>query len=368
LAGTVYSVLFNDAEASEGYYTREGNSFTFSKQGLFKVVLQHSDITSNVLEPVKVVYPIDVLSLKVNITVTVGSGISAGAAKVTAYNWDDMEVAGEGVWTAGQGYIISGVRSGKYRILATADGYYPTWSITAVSWREAAPVNVNAEDPVTWLIPIEPVRLNTVLDGTITFEGTVHDDAINRSSIKAKVARNAVIIVWKKKSKKSIDPDEWELYFTAQADDDGHFNIKNLPSGEYLVVCEMPGFELEGDGILVEAQDNNTYSNLDFYISTEDGKIVMEHNIVVTPTGVEERHVLPLLIYPNPVNSGQEITLELPTDAKPVGEYSIRIYSLSGQEVKHIRATGLKTVISLNLPAGIYIIKINEYVEKIIFL
>jgi uncharacterized membrane protein len=64
-----------------------------------------------------------------------------------------------------------------------------------------------------------------------------------------------------------------------------------------------------------------------------------------------------LKIYPNVIQKGETITVELSGNWNQSG---IALYDLSGKKIKTVEVTGQKTPVQLNVEAGVYILKIND--------
>ncbi|MCL1933735.1 MAG: M6 family metalloprotease domain-containing protein [Candidatus Azobacteroides sp.] len=71
-------------------------------------------------------------------------------------------------------------------------------------------------------------------------------------------------------------------------------------------------------------------------------------------TGIESVNVSGLKVYPNPVRSGHEFTVESKTP-----NAMIQLFSISGTLLKEQKATNSVTKMNLTLPAGIYILSVN---------
>jgi hypothetical protein len=66
------------------------------------------------------------------------------------------------------------------------------------------------------------------------------------------------------------------------------------------------------------------------------------------------------LVYPNPTQSGNAFTIEGLTENTP-----IEVFNQAGLCVKRTTATGEKTTLRLELPAGVYIIRNHNKEAKI---
>ena len=93
-----------------------------------------------------------------------------------------------------------------------------------------------------------------------------------------------------------------------------------------------------------------------FEILTERYGIVASTPKTITShrATVETRHALSLHAFPNPIQTGQKLTLENTTEGQ-----KIQIFNHSGTLVKSAITTNNKTQLTLNIPQGTYVIHVD---------
>jgi hypothetical protein len=99
--------------------------------------------------------------------------------------------------------------------------------------------------------------------------------------------------------------------------------------------------------------------------------ITLEGQELRTCAGIphwETQDVSGLKAYPNPVAKGNDVRIAVEGNKNlDAGKYvDARIYTVSGQFVKYVRLTAPETVVNLNLPVGIYFIRVDNENVKIV--
>ncbi|MDR1666162.1 MAG: T9SS type A sorting domain-containing protein, partial [Bacteroidales bacterium] len=187
--------------------------------------------------------------------------------------------------------------------------------------------------------------------GAITISGHVYDDSDRQ---KARVARNASVgIYYSKKSKptsKRFEPDlnEWTLIRTVTPDEDAYYILQNLPAGRYLIVADIPGYDLAG-AYSHDAENGGTFHDNDFFVNDYAQIITISDNPTAAPT--QENATFHL--YPNPFKgtlhltgaAGSALTIVTPTGA-----------TVHTQKVVHED----ETLHLEHLPAGLYLLLLDK--------
>jgi uncharacterized protein YjdB len=290
-----------------------------------------------------------VAALKVNLNTDAN-------ANVFIYPYGVYDEAFSATWNEqAAAYICDELPLGRFYVKADADGYFAQWygdDDVKDLWMNADEVNINQAGK-THEISMELTAFPEYTEtGRVTVEGNIYN--INKQThTKAKVARNAVIIVYKKKSKK-IDLDVWELYITAQADESGYYRFTNLPAGDYLIVADRAGYKFEGtgngEGIEITAAEGSTYTNVDFYIN-DDMTITAEY----ITAAVETFHETSLQIYPNTFKD--QITVR----GGIVGS-RYTISNIAGKTLKTgILSSNIERIDLSDLPAGTYLLWLDKF-------
>lgn len=159
------------------------------------------------------------------------------------------------------------------------------------------------------------------------------------------------------------------LFFTAKSTLSGvKFNwatASELNSDNFVIEKSDDGLEYK-TLLTANAQGNST-SKIDYEAFDEkptigkayyrlkevdlDGKQTVFNVVLVEFTGLRITSV-----YPNPIDNGQSLTLEL--NFTPQYPLEVSLLDLSGREIERLIMKGNSTLISINLDKGIYLVKI----------
>ena len=143
----------------------------------------------------------------------------------------------------------------------------------------------------------------------------------------------------------------WQTVAQAITNEDGYFEFTNIPAGEYRVVLDIPGLDMNNVSI-IDVGDGETVEGVDYTV-TDQG---------INTTGVNEISVQNLKIYPNPVKDELQVTSYKLQDG---ALYSI--FSVTGQVLMQGKLQGETTTINVStLPSGVYFIKVGNMVGKIV--
>ncbi|MDR1584399.1 MAG: T9SS type A sorting domain-containing protein, partial [Prevotellaceae bacterium] len=201
--------------------------------------------------------------------------------------------------------------------------------------------------PITLRMTAIPTNIG---QGSITIDGHVYDDG----TLKAKVARNATVgIYYIKKGGAALsspqpNPDDWELLRTVQPNEDAYFIVRNLPPGIYLVVADIPGYNLVGAYTLY-AEDGGEFHDNNFFVNDYAQIITISDN----PTSAPTQEGATFSLYPNPFAdevhvSGAEGSL-------------LEVLNSAGMRVHLQKLTAPEETVSLKrLPAGLYFFRLEK--------
>ena len=115
--------------------------------------------------------------------------------------------------------------------------------------------------------------------------------------------------------------------------------------------------------------NNANLNNADEYYVTMQTLEGAEMRTCPAHPNWETQDVSHLLVYPNPVAKGADIRIKVEGNKNlEAGKYvDARLYNVVGMFMKYIRLTAPETVVNLNLPAGVYVMKVeNEYVKIVV--
>jgi hypothetical protein len=337
-------------------YSIAGGNITFKTLGTYTVEITNTGITSNVSFPAKVVatYVVNE-SPKISVTLADAGGNSlpasvAAGASVTFYKTASTE-SFDATWNGTA--FVGALPLGSYIVgVENVAGYFS-------AYHDQVELSINATAvPLTAYGQVAPitVRLKAIPpleEGTITLEGFIReDDELKGVHIKAKPRPNAAIRVYTNTQKKSDDDDDWTLIRTAVTDENGHYRLTGLPQGRYKIVPDLPGFTLES-ALIVEAQDNKSYIDLDFNIDTKTMTIIKVAEDVLSSAFEPETLPIAVTLYPNPFAG----TLHL-TGAEGC---TLQVFTASGTVVHTQKVTHPDETISLEkLPSGVYFFHLEK--------
>jgi len=156
----------------------------------------------------------------------------------------------------------------------------------------------------------------------------------------------------------TITPQEGQWKYRKEADPELLYISEGwqLDDDEDLLTGELSREDGEETGEYLILQGNLAVNSDNYTILFVDGVSFVIEN----PGGINTINVGRLKVYPNPIQSGHELTVVSETP-----DTLIRIFSVSGVIVKEQQATGLVTKINLTLPAGIYIVSVGAERVKI---
>ena len=183
------------------------------------------------------------------------------------------------------------------------DRYFPAYTLNALTWKEAIPIDLSANN--AFASDIHLVRVDEVLNGTGVAKGRV-EYANSKSS--PEVVPFAEVILF---------DDGLKPLLYASSGPDGRFEIRNIPFGAYYAYVEFPGRYSRMTAIWLDASRP---------VADDLLLEVYDHDVTSVP-GISS---IPLLIgepFPNPATSEVNVTVETP-NAMPV---KFEIMTLAGQ-------------------------------------
>jgi hypothetical protein len=281
-------------------------------------------------------------------------GIRTGAYDNTAVYQSD----GGGV------YQIAEVVLGDYLLYAEQDltVYIPSYYQRTIDWVFADVIALRDNSGgINLTMERIPAPL-TPADGDNTLAGTLESDfgdeggkVLNRQRV-----RGAGVTVSRPRfrAKDNEDEVEYELVVYVQTDENGEFEINNLPDGDYRLNIQYPGIPMDptsfvdftlGGGAGVE-QNSITVSAL----ATPEGIVVSK----VEETGIYLDYFKNLAVYPNPAANQLTIRYEKLVKGRVVAE----LLDLTGQTMLRVPvATGQQqqqTELDLtDIREGVYILR-----------
>ncbi|MDR1723141.1 MAG: carbohydrate-binding domain-containing protein [Tannerella sp.] len=148
------------------------------------------------------------------VTKSDGGGAAAGASVMAVNTTDDSNV-GQAPSNAYGEYVITGIPSGVYNIVASLSGYNTT---------TIANVKITSSD-----ITGQNIVLQKITVPTYSISGTV-------TKSDGSPAANASVQVLKASDKTTVGE-------TVTTNESGQYAIENIPEGEYLIIIKLDGYE-----------------------------------------------------------------------------------------------------------------------------
>ncbi|MDR1667788.1 MAG: leucine-rich repeat domain-containing protein [Bacteroidales bacterium] len=227
----------------------------------------------------------------------------------------------------------------------------PSWGVTR--WSEADKVEI-VYDGLWYGVWINELPLKKpeaqLSSGTITIDGYVYYNGKQ----KARVARNASVgIYYSKKGSGASkrfepDPNEWTLIRTVQPDENAYYIVQNLPAGRYLIVADIPGYDLTG-GYTLEAEEGETIHDNNFFVNDYAQVITISDN----PTSAPAQESETFRLYPNPFKGALQL-------AGAAGS-TLTVTTPAGATVHTQKVTRAEETVHLeHLPAGLYLLLLDK--------
>jgi|GEM_PF-1296873 len=256
-------------------------------------------------------------------------------------------------------YLFEKVVLDDYQILGFADTLtyahaLPTYYRNTIYWEEADTIVV--EGSITDLnitSQFEPVEVPVgqgVIDGYVVEDteesggGRVHAP---------KRVKDAGVSVRRVETSGRGKEEILTLVSYVFTDENGEFEFSNLPTGEYRLNVQYPGYPMDPTSFLTIPIGTSLESQKRVEAAVEEGKIFVRELIV---TGIWELDEYRVDAFPNP--SSSFINLEF----ESVSNKSIQLMDVAGKTLSQGQVNGNHTVLDVrNLQTGIYILNVIEW-------
>lgn len=255
-------------------------------------------------------------------------------------------------------YTFGHVVLADYKIVGFADtNVYetalPTYYTNTIYWEKADTLFLEADESNLTITSQEeptPSSGNGLITGTL--EEPEEEDAGGRTKANKRVGRAGVAArrVEGGGRDKEVDPDLISYTFT---NDDGEFELPNLPAGTYDLNIQYPGYPMDETSDVQITIDNALLSQVDVRAVVQEGKInVRKINI----TNIYERADYKVSIFPNPATD--RLKVGFTTESK--GRL-LRIMDVNGNVLIKQAASHRENKVDLqSLATGIYFMSIED--------
>ena len=263
-------------------------------------------------------------------------------------------------------YIFIQVETGEYIVKAipsSSENALPTYYGNVEFWDEASIVTVINNTAITniniWLIPTSAEE-----DGEGSISGYVEEEEGGKSMSKSAVTRPAENV--DVRLQKLQENDLWTTISQTFTNAEGYFEFKNIASGKYKLMLDVPGLEVSGSQD-IDLNDDDIVEGIGITI-TEDGIFATDDVIGICSVIKEDTNII---VYPNPTAGKLRIVLaQSPTgsaDKRREAITSVEIYDITGRTVgTHTCGRTDNTIDISNLPSGIYLLRVGNEMLKIV--
>lgn len=339
-------------------------SLRYETMGSYRVQVTNSLVPNLVLqsEPLEVLATatvsgsiVDINNVPVPAAIGALLGVRSGAYDTT------------GVYQSGPNgqYEINNVILGDYLLFAKQDltKFIPSYYRSTIDWAFADLIQLRDNtSSLTVNLQNKPAPL-TPADGDNTFGGTFESDLGNaggRVLDRSRVSGAGVSVSRQRFRSKGNEDEVYELVAYVQTDENGDFEITNLPDGDYRLNIQYPGIPMDptsfiqfqlggGSGV---GQNSIRISAL----ATPSGIVVTK----VKETGIYLDYFKDLVVYPNPADRFINISYQKLVKGIVVAE----LLDLSGQKVASMAlAQGVNREHQIDiehLRNGIYILRFTD--------
>ena len=260
-------------------------------------------------------------------------------------------------------YTFSRVILDDYQIRGFADTLahersLPTYYVNTILWEEADTLrlenNLSALDIVSQVEPGPPSGKGSISgylqedDGT----GRIHDPERSKRVARAGVSARRVERTGRTKG------EILTLVAYVFTDENGEFTLPNLPTGEYRINFQYPGYPMDETSYTTITIGTALESQVMVEANVIDGKINVQKLVI---TGLYEAENYHAEVYPNPAVAYVHL--------KFAGEVQSRVINLSDLQGKVLYSAGAPdkevTVNVSHLPKGIYLLNVAEGDRKV---
>ena len=135
--------------------------------------------------------------------------------------------------------------------------------------------------------------------------------------------------------------------------DEGEFEVPELPVGEYRLNIQYPGYPMDETSFITIPIGQGLQSQVRVSALVDENKIAVTKLVI---TGLWEQEGYKAQVYPNPA----VLTLKVDFDRESLMR-EINLVDVSGKELHRQRATGLQATVDVSaFEPGVYILQVSE--------
>lgn len=255
-------------------------------------------------------------------------------------------------------YSFDKVILDDYQILGFADTILheralPTYYVNTIFWEEADTLSIrdhiNGLDIVSQMEPGPPSGRGSITGYFQEDDGAGRVDDIERSKRISSAGVSARRVERTGRTKGEI----LTLVAYVFTNEDGEFSLPNLPTGEYRINFQYPGYPMDETSYTTINIGTAFESQVMVEANVANGKINVRKLVI---TGVYEKENYRAEVFPNP--AVDFVQLQFPGDVP--GRF-IALSDMQGKTLDIVRAEGKNATVNVrSLQKGMYILNINE--------
>jgi hypothetical protein len=255
-------------------------------------------------------------------------------------------------------YFLDKVVLDDYEIVGFADTLLynraiPTYYKNTIFWEEADTIflanNLNNVDITSTLEP-------TASSGKGMISGYLEeDDGSGRLGEEQRAKRVAAAGASVRRVEQVGRSQEEKLTLVAYVytDENGEFTLPNLPTGEYRLNLQYPGYPMDPNSFITIPIGSGLQSQVNVQANVVNTKIVVKKLII---TGILEHEQYSVNLFPNPAVEFVKIQFKNESDAR-----SVTLFDERGKVISSHSANNVETTMNVSeLAKGFYIIRITE--------
>jgi hypothetical protein len=259
-------------------------------------------------------------------------------------------------------YKFNKVVLDDYQILGFSDtltykGALPTYYQNTIFWEEAntIPVNENRID----LNVTSNYKPTNVTKGAGVISGFLEEQVLGTGRIQtAKRVSGAGASVRRVEAAGKPTAEKLTLVAYVFTNEQGEFNIPELPKGEYRLNIQYPGYPMDDKSFITIPIGDGLQSQVRVAANVEAGKIKVDKLVV---TGLWEQAGYKAVLYPNPTVSA--IHLEFGDESS---KRFVQLVDVNGREIIKQNAFMKNEEVNVNsLSSGVYILNVFDNEGKV---
>lgn len=254
-------------------------------------------------------------------------------------------------------YLFEKVVLDKYLVICKPDvSLYPlsipTYYASTIFWEEATPIDLQTD--ITGLDIVAQSIGTNIPSGSGIIGGFLEEDDGTDTRVERTSRIKGAGVTARRTQGTSRGKDVvYVLVAYTTTDDDGNFNLPNLPQGDYRLNIQYPGNPMDSTSFIDFTIGVGIEAEVQVAATVFDGKITVRERIV---TGIFESSEFKANVYPNPVVETIQIEFENVSNNR-----EMVLIDLNGSRLKQQRASEKQNVLNVNdLKSGAYLLQIKE--------